>query len=228
MNARDVTTLLATRHPAPAWVFLTEVRTQTGWLGGKNAAAGERYLDAFAMHLWPSKGYRRVAYEVKVSRSDWLQELADSGKNAQALLLAHEFWFALGPGVFRDEDWPKHFHRLRGCGILLVNEAGEFDEVQRPSKGEPWPMPEAFIASLLRNAARLPADGCDIAQAHEPMREALDLLHAALVQLNRHHTDEHHQGHLDELDADVAAALLAYRRVTREQHQPRLLEVCRG
>lgn len=153
MTVAEIVEMLRARHPTRhgEWVFLTEVRTGTGWDPG----LGERYFDAFAMNLWPSKAFCRVGYEIKVQRSDWLRELRDPLKGVQGRLLCHQFWYALGPGVLEPEDW-RQLGDSRKLGLLVV-EDGRLVEKQRPRPDRmPWPMPEGFVASLLRNAAKLP------------------------------------------------------------------------
>lgn len=153
MVALDIFRALAPRHPTPDWVFLPEVRTRTGVDGNirfNNSLDAIRSIDAFAMHMWKSKGYRRVAYEIKVSRSDWLAELKQPQKRVPAYLLSHEFWFAVAPGVWRPSDG---IRELDGAGVLEVGADGSIEVLWRAAYREAWPLPESFIASLLRRAA---------------------------------------------------------------------------
>jgi len=156
----DIHKALEARHPADAWVYLRELRTRTGYEYGPNFSTFDqiRSIDAFAMGCWKSNGHRRVAYEIKVSRGDWLRELKDQHKRTQAYFLAHEFWFALAPGVINatpgvGNDFLQFQEALHGCGVLEVQEDGTVKVIERAKRHEAWPMPEAFIASLLRNAA---------------------------------------------------------------------------
>lgn len=149
---------LRQRHPDPEWVYLPQVRTQTGYSDEVGGFDTVRYLDAFAMNCFGSKGFTRVAYEIKISRSDWLRELEDPRKRAQAYFLCHEFWFAVAPGVYQpgDEGGLKirqHWRSdpLDGCGVIQVEEDGTLTVLRKARRHEAWPMPAAFIASLLRN-----------------------------------------------------------------------------
>lgn len=130
------------RHLGFGWVFLTEVRTQTG---GWN----ENYIDALAFALWHSLKYERVAYEVKISRSGWLKELKKPTKCKVAMDYSHRFWFALPIGIVEDRDLTLI---TDGCGVLEVHNDGEIKIRKRAERREASDMPITFIASLLRNA----------------------------------------------------------------------------
>lgn len=153
VDAALIKQALARRHLSDpsrqgrAWVYLTELRTRTGY-------GSERYIDAFALALWRSAAYERVAYEIKVSRSDWLAELKQPRKRDQAHWLSHRAYFVFAPGVFRWADIVD-LVALDGWGVLEVQSDGTVREMYGATKREAWPMPETFIAALLRRAARL-------------------------------------------------------------------------
>ena len=52
------------------WIFLRELRVGTGFRG--NAA---QRLDAYALNCFPHTSMRRVCYELKTSRADFLCEI---------------------------------------------------------------------------------------------------------------------------------------------------------
>jgi hypothetical protein len=143
--------VLRKRHPSPKWVFLTEVRTRTGYSTtyGEDMDS-ERYIDAFALCVWKSGNYQRIVYELKISRSDWLSELSNPAKKAQAFFLSHQFWFVLAPGVYIREDYQKVDS---GCGIMEILDDGTVNIILSAAKRNPFPMPETFVASIVRRAA---------------------------------------------------------------------------
>jgi hypothetical protein len=116
LTSHDVCRLIAEHHGIKdgtntqnhEWSLFFELRNGTG-----HGAA--RYVDAFALNLWPSKKHWRVAYEVKVSRSDFLSELKKPEKRSFAWDISNEFYFATLPGVAKPEELPE------GCGLLVVN-----------------------------------------------------------------------------------------------------------
>lgn len=121
ITAQDVRRLIAERHGLGAaqqstpntseWALFFELRNGTGYSG----SAGLRSADAFAFNLYPSKKHWRVAYEIKVSRSDFLHELNSPQKRQWAFEISNEFWFACAPGVAKPEEIPE------GCGLLAVS-----------------------------------------------------------------------------------------------------------
>lgn len=166
MNQIDrIATLLAEKYALPPskWVFLTEVRTKVGWsTTWGDDLDSERFIDALAFCLWPSSHYQRIAYEFKTTRADWLAELSNPVKKAPAYFLSHEFWYVVLPGVV---DFPKDItveyksHRrkanLDGCGIIEIQSDDSLKILVHATKRQPFPMPETFVASLLRRAAKI-------------------------------------------------------------------------
>jgi len=58
-------------HPNPTeWIFLRELRVGTGFRQGSL-----QRLDAFALNCYPHQGMKRICYEMKMSRADFLGEL---------------------------------------------------------------------------------------------------------------------------------------------------------
>lgn len=122
-TAQDIRRLISDRHgiaattiadppagiPASEWALFFELRNGTGFQGKTSCA------DAFAINLYPSKKHWRVAYEIKVTRSDFLHELQNPHKREWAYEISNEFWFACAPGVAKPEEVPE------GCGLLVVN-----------------------------------------------------------------------------------------------------------
>ena len=155
--------LVGANYLPPYWVWLTEVRTKTGWSTTfGDDLDSERYIDGFAFALVKSKNFQRIAYEFKVSRSDWLAELKNPVKKAPAYFLSHQFWYVVLPGVV---DYPQDLqveHKsnrrkagLDGCGIIVVQPDDSLDILIHATKRHPFPMPETFVASLLRRAAKV-------------------------------------------------------------------------
>lgn len=125
-------------HAAAEWATFAELACGTG------AAAG-RSIDLYALHLWPSKGFHSVAYEVKISRADFRRELSDPSKRAPWEKLAAECWFAAPAGVIPLEELPEGWGLMEWTG----------DGWRRPRRAvqrrvEAWP--PAFVASIARRS----------------------------------------------------------------------------
>ena len=108
-TATTILEALKGRHPASEWIFLPELRIGTGY--GRNS---EQRIDAWAMHTWPSKNYSRTAYEIKVSRADFLKEIKQPLKRRRALLLSNMFFFAVPADLVKPEEIPED------CGLVYV------------------------------------------------------------------------------------------------------------
>jgi hypothetical protein len=76
-------------HPAVSeWLFLRELRLGTGRQNG-----GVLRLDAFALNTLPHTAMKRVCYEVKTSRADFLSELKRPLKRGMGMRYSNEFYF---------------------------------------------------------------------------------------------------------------------------------------
>lgn len=80
-------------------VVLEQVPDGTGTSQG-------RWIDAAVFQMWPSKGLTRSAFEVKISRSDFLHELQNPEKHQWCKDCFHEFWFVAPKGVIQIEELP--------------------------------------------------------------------------------------------------------------------------
>ena len=158
----DIEMALARRHPIDkGWVFATKVYTSTGATANNSGGLGGlRQIDAFAMAVWPSMNYQRIAYEIKVNRADFLRELRDPAKRAQAYYLSDKFYFAVSPGIATKEDFREDRGAFFDCGLLEIHEDGSIKAIMHPLLAQTvrghwgWPMPIDFIASFLATVAR--------------------------------------------------------------------------
>lgn len=128
------------------WIHFDELRIGTGY--GKDA---EQRIDFWAMHTLPSERLRRVAFEVKVSRSDFLAELKQPRKRAVALLWSNEFYFVAPSGLISESELPPEAglveYRQDDLGARL------HWRVMAPWRDTP-PASWRFVASMLRRAIK--------------------------------------------------------------------------
>lgn len=81
-------------------VVLEEVPNGTGGFQS-------RWIDAAVFEMWPSKGLSRSAFEIKVSRSDFLSELQKPEKHLWCQECFHFFWFVAPKEVIQSiEELP--------------------------------------------------------------------------------------------------------------------------
>lgn len=139
VNAGTVRDALRLRYAPPAFALFEEVGNGTG-------SNCRRHADAVAIGLWPSRGLDIEGIEVKVSRSDWLSELANPEKADAIPRFCDKWWLAVGDEkIVQPGELPANWGLLvlRGDKMVCKAEAAKLDPVG---------MPKTFIAALLRRA----------------------------------------------------------------------------
>ena len=106
----------------------------------------EQRLDALAINLWPSSKFARVAFEIKISRADFMREINNPVKREYAMLLAHQFYFVVPEGLVGPDAIPPD------CGLATVH-GSQMSIVKQAPKHECEPLPQTFLAVLARRAA---------------------------------------------------------------------------
>lgn len=89
------------------WVFLRELRLGTG---RRNSSL--QRLDAFALNCLPHTAMKRICYEVKVSRADFLCEVRQPLKRRAGMRFSNEFYFVTPPGLVDLSEVPVD------CGLI--------------------------------------------------------------------------------------------------------------
>lgn len=138
----DILTRFYTRRNIPgaeAWVVFTELMD--------NMTSGR--IDLYVMSIWESQGMERIAYEVKVSRGDFLRELKQPYKRSMALKYSHRYYFATPPGLIKKEELPPE------AGLVEVYPDGKVHFKQRaPRRNCPNALNVHFAAAVMRRAFR--------------------------------------------------------------------------
>jgi hypothetical protein len=94
------------------WIFMRELRVGTG-----RSRTSLQRLDAYALNCLPHQGMKRVCYEVKASRSDFLCEMKTPLKRRIGMHLSNEFFFVTPPGLLSLDEVPT------SCGLIEVGKA---------------------------------------------------------------------------------------------------------
>jgi len=141
---------------AREWAFFAELRVGTGYAMHKHRtgslASVEQRIDAWAINLYPSKKRERVAYEIKVSRSDFKREIERPEKRQAALLLSNRYYFAAPSGLISRTELPEE------CGLVEVLEDGRRIFVVQAPYREIDPPPISLLASIARRGANAESD----------------------------------------------------------------------
>ena len=146
-SSADIRALLRKRYAHPEWALCFEVANGTG-------ATARRYADAVAMNLYPSRGLSLHGFEVKISKSDFRNEIANPEKSV-AVQQYCDHWWVVAPAHAVDEDLiPKTWGWLRVDGAKLV-------QVKAAPDLEAKPVTRQFVAALVRRANEVDAGEVD-------------------------------------------------------------------
>ena len=151
-------------HPsASEWLFLRELR-----FGTARQYGGAQRLDAFALNTFPHMAMKRVCYEVKTSRADFLSELKRPLKRRIGMRYSNEFYFVTPAALVSLTEIPPE------CGLveagyatfsewrdLIGRHAGSSITIPKPGRitvAAPWrdtPGPTwQLVAAMMRNQRR--------------------------------------------------------------------------
>jgi len=127
-----------TTNPAngPRYACAEHVRNAAGFYATRTA-------DFIAMDLWPSTGLLLHGHEVKISRSDWLRELAEPAKAAAFQRWVDHWWLVVPDRLIVRDDLPD------GWG-LMVQQGNRLRIAHRAPRLATEPMPRSVLAPLLR------------------------------------------------------------------------------
>jgi hypothetical protein len=174
----------AMHSAASEWLFLRELRVGTGRQNG-----GAQRLDALALNSLPHMAMKRVCYEVKTSRADFLSELKHPLKRRIGMRYSNEFYFVTPAELVTLAEIPPE------CGLveagyatflewkgLIGRHAGFFNydpetrayciiTVPAPWRDTPGPTWQ-LVAAMLRNQRRQFSE----APPPRPVQEPLQLL----------------------------------------------------
>ena len=118
------------------YVYIDEVPNGTS--GHKT-----RTIDAIAMGVWQGTGYMLNACEIKVSRADFLAEVADMSKAAPFEQVAHAFWLVAPRDIVKVEEIPPTW------GWLVVSDSG-LKAGKRPVVNKEAKLNYHFLGAVLR------------------------------------------------------------------------------
>lgn len=141
------------------WLFFRELRVGTGRRNGSL-----QRLDAFALNTLPHLGMKRICYEVKICRADFLLELRHPVKRRVGMRYSNEFYFLTPAGLVDAAEIPVE------CGLVEVGareiirgsavfghdaETGTHCSVRVPAPWRDTPGPTwELLAAMVRNQRR--------------------------------------------------------------------------
>lgn len=138
-SSAEVRALLRRKFPADQYAMLYEVRDAAGF-------GATRSADVFMIGLWPSRGCLIEGMEIKVSRSDWLQELKKPKKAEAFVPYCDKWWVVVGnKDIVRPGELPPNWGLMvaGGRGISIATDAPRL---------ESKPLDKSLLAALLKRA----------------------------------------------------------------------------
>jgi hypothetical protein len=192
MSDADLEELISRKYPAGEWAVVFELAKGTG------ASGQDGRIDAAAFNCWPSKGFHRLAFEVKRSRGDFMRELERPAKRAWVEKNFHQTWFVVPAGLVKPEEVPESW------GLLMATKDGtDLRKAKQAMHREIGAMPEALALSAIRALAegmqrergrKLKFNGDDITtedlqRRAEKILEGQRLVLDGLVKRAKHHED---------------------------------------
>lgn len=166
MKASEILDQLQQLYSGSGWAFLREFKLGTGKVRrdpskGQPRAIKQR-LDALAYNTWPS-AHEIISFEVKCSRQDFLNEIANPKKREAAVGISNKFYFVTtGNVVMHVNEIPT------GCGWIFIDRAGPpIVEIEAEYRDRDA-LPQHVIHSLFRRLAR--AEGTYVTPVRKPRR----------------------------------------------------------
>lgn len=128
------------------YIVATQVRSEGSYVN--------RTADAVIVGNWPSVGYEIQGFEIKVSRSDWLNEVKKPGKCDAVKKYCNKWWLLIArESMVKEGELPEDWGMMvaHSAGLRIVKEAPEL---------EPEPPSVPFITGLMRANKRdtIPSD----------------------------------------------------------------------
>jgi len=152
MTEPEVIEKLKQRFPPPEYVLLPQVRNSTGF----NRTI--RTADALVISTYPSRGIYLYGFEVKSSRSDWLNELKNPAKADEIAQYCHWWYVVTGEkDIVKPDELPPNWGLLEPRGESLAVKL-------QPKPLEPIPLSLKFLAAVLRKAKEVVTDEAIIQQ----------------------------------------------------------------
>ncbi|RVG81330.1 hypothetical protein [Sinorhizobium meliloti] len=143
VRSSDVKAAIAAMHAPPSHQTFFEVSNATGY-GVKS------YADAISMGVWPSTGNEIHGFEVKVSRSDFLNEMKNPEKAMPIMQYCHRWSLVCPANMVKLDEVPATW------GVYWFKD-GVLRNARHAPLLEPRPLTAAFVAALVRRAGQVDA-----------------------------------------------------------------------
>jgi hypothetical protein len=130
-----------------------------------------RRIDAVAVGIWKSVGREIEAFELKVSRSDWLREVKQVNKADPFVALCDRFWLVTGdPSVAKPDEVPACWGWMTGTkhGLRVQRPA---QKLPRDRENLPWGFTLGLLRKLQDDLVSSPDVRTMLEESHRDLRE---------------------------------------------------------
>jgi hypothetical protein len=138
-TANRLLALILKRYQDKKWIVLPELRIGSGF-----GSASEQRIDCWVMSAYPSEHMVKLAFEIKVSRSDFLNELKKPMKRRWALRYSHYFYFVTPPGLLKPTELPLE------AGLMEPDARGGLAVITEAPQRDAFPPSWLLVASIAR------------------------------------------------------------------------------
>lgn len=164
--------LLHEKYGQDPWFYFSQVPERADGMG--------RTIDGLAVNVWNSK-FAVIAFEIKVSRSDFLSELRDPSKRQPFIERSTQFYFVTPHGLVQPDEVPAE------CGLMWVQAGGRIITKKAAQQRTLKTVPAQFLAAVVRKAGQ--------GQAYKGRKlfkfAGRDLTHAEFVEKSKRVITEH-------------------------------------
>lgn len=138
IKSEELKLALKRAFPSPGWQVFYEVANDTG-------VRASRRADAVAIGIWPSNGHLIHGFEIKVSRSDFLNEMKNPTKSQEVFQFCDRWSLVTPIGMVKADELPAPWGLMTFGGNTLrtVKKAPQLDR---------QPLTPGFVAAMLRKA----------------------------------------------------------------------------
>jgi len=135
---KDIILALREKYQQPEWELLFELRNGTG-------STFENSIDAFVINTYPSKDFHRIAFEIKHSRNDFMNEIKNPDKRKFAMSISNEFYFLCSYNFISKDEIPEQ------CGLMVMENMGIRIKKIAQQREIDKAIPIKTVCSLIRN-----------------------------------------------------------------------------
>ena len=139
MTSEEIVGLLRKKYSGGEYVVMEQV------LNPIENASRNRWIDVAIFSTWSTHGITRSAFEIKVSRSDFIRELQNPDKFQWCMENFHEFWFVGTKDVITKDEVPE--------GVGWMCPVGERLYIKKHCRRNVSPrLDEGMLAAFMRCA----------------------------------------------------------------------------